>query len=154
MCRIYFYKLTEDNGGAPCVTSDLLSLAICKPMIRKTAKEGDLIFGFGANSLDPDNRLDPYNRLIYVARVTEKLPDGKYYKDPQFAQRADCIYRCIYRVEGDSYEWKPGSLHHGPDHLGHDLGKCPNYLRVYRGPVLRHSAEPIQAANFRLAVAF
>jgi hypothetical protein len=52
MCRIYFYKLTEDNGGAPCVTSDLLSLAICKPMIRKTAKEGDLIFGFGANSLE------------------------------------------------------------------------------------------------------
>jgi hypothetical protein len=84
----------------------------------------------GANSLDPDNRLDPHNRLIYVARVTEKLPDGKYYKDPQFAQRADCIYRCIYRVEGDSYEWKPGSLHHGPDHLGHDLGKCPNYLRA------------------------
>jgi hypothetical protein len=130
MCRIYFYKLTEDNGGAPCVTSDLLSLAICKPMIRKTAKEGDLIFGFGANSLDPDNRLDPHNRLIYVARVTEKLPDGKYYKDPQFAQRADCIYRCIYRVEGDSYEWKPGSLHHSREDLGHDLGKCPNYLRA------------------------
>ena len=26
--------------------------------------------------------------------------------------------------------------------------------QVYRGPVLRHSAEPIQAANFRSAVAF
>ena len=126
MCRIYFYKLTEDNGGAPCVTSDLLSLAICKPLIRKTAKEGDLIFGFGANSLEPDSRLAPHNRLIYVARVTKKLPDGKYYKDPQFAQREDCIYS----PEGDGYVWKAGSLHHGPEHLDRDLGKPCGYSRA------------------------
>jgi hypothetical protein len=31
--RIYFYKLTADNGGAPCVEDGLLSLAICKPAI-------------------------------------------------------------------------------------------------------------------------
>lgn len=49
--RIYFYKLVADNGGAPCVENGLLSLAICKPMIRKTAKEGDLILGFAGNSL-------------------------------------------------------------------------------------------------------
>jgi hypothetical protein len=34
-----FYKLTADNGGAPCVRYGLLSLAICKPMIRKTARD-------------------------------------------------------------------------------------------------------------------
>jgi Nucleotide modification associated domain 2 len=49
MSDIYFYKLTADNGGAPCVRHGLLSLAICKPMIRKTAEEGDLTFGFAAN---------------------------------------------------------------------------------------------------------
>ncbi len=32
--------------------------------------------------------------------------------------------------------------------------RLQKFVRVYRGPVLRHSAEPIQAANFRLAVAF
>ena len=32
-------------------------------------------------------------------------------------------------------------------------GDIPIY-QVYCGPVLRHSAEPIQAANFRSAVAF
>ena len=34
---------------------------------------------------------------------------------------------------------------------------CPRYddrYALYCGPVLRHSAEPIQAANFRSAVAF
>jgi hypothetical protein len=76
MSKIYFYKLIADNGGAPCVTNDLLSLAICKPMTRKTAEIGDLIFGFAANSLNPDNR------LIYVSRVTDKRCDGKYF-NPQ-----------------------------------------------------------------------
>jgi hypothetical protein len=116
MFKIYFYKLTSDGLGAPCVQSDLLSLAICKPTIRSTAESGDLIFGFAANSLHPDNR------LIYAARVTEKLRDGEYYKDAQYAQRGDCIYR----VEADGYVWKSGSQHHGnPEDLDRDLGKPP-----------------------------
>lgn len=78
--RIYYYKLTADNGGAPCVQEGLLSLAICKPMIRSTAECCDLIFGFAANSLAPNNR------LIYIARVTDKNRNGAYYKD--FAHRA------------------------------------------------------------------
>jgi hypothetical protein len=120
MSRIYFYKLTADDDGAPCVTGDLLSLAICKPMIRRTAREGNLIFGFAANSLRPDNR------LIYVARVTKKLCDGEYYKDARYAQRGDRNYR----LEDDRFVWKSGSLHHGPEHLDHDLGKPPEYSRA------------------------
>jgi len=49
MSQIYFYKLTVDDGGAPCAERGLLSLAICKPMIRRTAQKGDLIFGFAGN---------------------------------------------------------------------------------------------------------
>lgn len=122
MPKIYFYKLTTDNGGAPCVQNDLLSLAICKPKIRRTAKEeeGALIFGFAANSLHRDNP------LIYVARVTKKLHNGEYFKDAQYAQRSDCIYR----FKGDRFVWKTGSLHHGPEHLEHDLGKSSEYLNA------------------------
>ena len=73
MPRFFFYKLVVDDGGAPCVEGGLLSLAICKPMIRSSADENDLIFGFAANSLHPDNR------LIYIARITKKLSgdDGR-----------------------------------------------------------------------------
>jgi hypothetical protein len=124
MGRIYFYKLTADNGGAPCVENDLLSLAICKPDIRWSAKEGDLLFGFAAKELSADNR------LIYIARVTEKLKDGAYYKDPQYAQRGDCIYR----FKAGHYVWKSGSLHHCPndfkDALTDDLGKPPEYKKA------------------------
>jgi hypothetical protein len=73
MRRIYFYKLIVDNGGAPCIRGGLLSLAICKPMIRSTAEPGDLIFGFAAGSLDRNNR------LIYIARITSKGPQRQVF---------------------------------------------------------------------------
>ena len=64
----YFYKLMFDSGGAPCVHRNLLSLAICKPSVRASANVGDWIFGFGAKSTIGE-------KLIYVAEVTDKLPE-------------------------------------------------------------------------------
>jgi hypothetical protein len=92
--KIYVYKLTVDSGGAPCVERGVLSLAICKPMIRRTAEVGDLIFGFAASSLSRDNR------LIYVARVTDTKRNGAYFRDKRFARRGDCVY-----------EWHRGRFH-------------------------------------------
>src|SRR5881296_1719497 len=82
---VYVYKMVADNGGAPCVTGKLLSLAICKPKIRKSAGRGSLIFGFGGKEYQ--------ERLIYIARVTGKLEGEAYYQQPQYARRPDCIYR-------------------------------------------------------------
>ena len=81
---IYVYKMTTDNGGAPCVRNALLSLAICKPDIRRMAKTGSIIFGFGGKDYD--------ERLLYVARVTDKSPTGSYYRDSRYSKRPDCIY--------------------------------------------------------------
>jgi hypothetical protein len=120
MPKIYFYKLTSDNGGAPCVEDGLLSLAICKPMIRSTAEHGNLIFGFAANSLHRDNR------LLYIARVTEKMRDGKYYQVKRFTRRGDCIYEW----RADRLAWRRDALHHGPDDLVKDLGVFPSYDRA------------------------
>src|SRR5688500_181495 len=82
---IYVYKVVVDNGGAPCVSAGVLSLAICKPKIRKTARKGSLIFGFGGKEYQ--------ERLIYVARVTEKLEGEDYYRNRKYARRPDSIYR-------------------------------------------------------------
>jgi len=120
MERIYFYKLTSDNGGAPCVQGGLLSLAICKPMIRSTVQPGDLVFGFAAKSLDSNNR------LIYIALVTAKIRNGSYYTAPKFAGRGDRIYE----RRGGRFAWREGALHHGPEHLVHDLGEPPDYPRA------------------------
>ena len=89
-------------------------------MIRRRAIRNDFLFGFAAKSLHPDNR------LIYVARVTEKLCDEKYYKDTRYARRDDCIYKC----KAGRFKWKEGSLHHGKKHVARDLGSYPKYLRA------------------------
>ena len=121
MGRIYYYKLTADSGGAPCAEDGILSLAICKPRIRTGAQKGDWIFGFAGNSLDPDNR------LIYIAEVTDKEIDGRYYRDPKYSGRSDRIYRW----EGDRYERRARALYHDHDQdLTHDLGEPPTYPRA------------------------
>ncbi len=119
--KIYYYKLTVDDGGAPCVQSEILSLAICKPRIRTGANEGDWVFGFAANSLDSNNR------LIYIAQVTDKKRGGEYYRSSEYAGRADRIYRSL----GDEYAWRPRARYHGkPGDLQRDLGRPPRYPRA------------------------
>lgn len=121
MPKIYFYKLTVDDGGAPCVEKQLLSLSICKPMLRRTAEKDDIVIGFAANSLHADNR------LIYVARVNEKLENGDYYRPGKYNGRADCIYEWW----GGRFEQRAGGLYHGSaGDMGHDLGQHPNYPRA------------------------
>jgi len=120
MAKIYFYKLTVDAGAAPCIKNGILSLAICKPMLRKTAVAGDLIFGFAANSLHRDNR------LIYLARVTRALRNGEYFRSSRYTKRGDCIYR----FRSGEFVWRKGARYHGPNDLVHDLGAFPEYPRA------------------------
>jgi hypothetical protein len=123
MAKFYFYKLTVDDGGAPCVENDLLTLAICKPMIRSTADDraNDVIFGFAANSLHADNR------LIYIARITKKLTKGNYFKQQAYAHRKDCIYEWT----GTTYKLRAGAKFHcSENHLAHDLGEPSSFARA------------------------
>jgi hypothetical protein len=109
---IYVYKMTADNGGAPCVYRRLLSLAICKPVIRRTAKLGDLVFGFGGRRLG--------GRLIYAARITHKPPTESYYRDPTFRGRPDCIYR---KVGGRPKRLRNAQFHTLSDESAKDVGR-------------------------------
>jgi hypothetical protein len=109
--EIFVYKIVADNGGAPCVWRGLLSLALCKPKIRKSAGVGALIFGFGGKEYG--------ERLIYVAEVTEKPSTGDYYRLPQFAGRPDCIYE---DVRGQSKRKDHARYHTGSDERPKDVG--------------------------------
>lgn len=121
--RIFVYKIVTDNGGAPCVADGLLTLAICKPKIRTSAKQGDLIFGFGANA-------DPMaNRLIYVAEVTEEpLTHGAYYENGRYATRGDCIYE---RANNGRFVRRgTAKFHRENDQRERDLGSWPGYKKA------------------------
>ncbi len=118
----YIYKCVVDDGKAPCVDRGLLSLCICKPMIRSAAVVDDVIFAFGSNSESPANR------LIYIARVTRKLTDGEYYELEQYRHRSDCIYE---RARDGRFKLRSSAtVHLAPSALEHDLGKAPNYARA------------------------
>ena len=110
-----------DSGGAPCVQDDLLSLAICKPQIRRTARRGDWVYGFGGNNDDPPNR------LIYIAQVADRVTDGAYYELSEYADRPDAIYR--RDLAGDLIP-KPDAQFHTDvsDHVrAKDIGTAPHW---------------------------
>src|SRR5438874_843162 len=116
--HIYVYKLIADNGGAPCVWRNILSLAICKPMIRRVAGKGALVFGFGGKKFS--------ERLIYIAEVTNQLGPGEYYQREEYSNRPDCIYTDV----GGEPQRKPGARFHATsDERWRDVGS--NFQRGY-----------------------
>jgi Nucleotide modification associated domain 2 len=127
MAKIYIYKLTVDDGGAPCVRGDTLSLAICKPAMRFTAKRGSIVLGFAATRLCKANTLYQDNCLIYAAKLTDNLCGRTYFSDRRYAARPDCIYSW----DGRRFERKSGAKFHSkPSDLVHDLGQPPGYRRA------------------------
>ena len=131
--RVYVYKIVVDSGGAPCVEDDMLSLAICKPMIRRTARPGDLIFAFSSNS-EPQS-----NRLVYIAEVTQRIANGEYYTSADFRRRGDCIY---HRLADGTFTLRKNARYHngrGGDERPRDLGTAPEYK----------NASVLLSSNFR-----
>ncbi len=110
--KIYVYKMTYDTGGAPCVHRRVLTLALCKPKIRKVAKEGSLVIGFGGQRLG--------GRLIYAAYVTGKPPLGDYYRKARYHGRPDCIYR---DTGGRPRRLKNAEFHSESDQSKTDVGR-------------------------------
>lgn len=112
LSKIYVYKLVADNGGAPCVRQGLLSLALCKPQIRKSAKEKDVVFGFGGK--------DYGERLIYIAEITRKPNVGEYYRQVRFSARPDCMY--YESPEGTPQRKSAAKYHKDTDERKRDVG--------------------------------
>src|SRR6266446_2564302 len=117
--RIFVYKLTTDNGGAPCVHGGRLSLAICKPKIRSKAKPHDWIIGLGGENLG--------NGIIYAARVTGNA-GCEYYQQRHFARRPDCIYH--FR-DAKLIRKKSAAYHKDPSNMARDIGADPEYRNAH-----------------------
>lgn len=84
MTRIMRYILPHDTGMAPCIDDGLVSLATCKPVIRRTALRGDWVLGFRPSPA-------PHGLLIWAAQVAEVVPIEAY--EPRFRGRMDAVYR-------------------------------------------------------------
>lgn len=88
--------MTIDDGLAPCAPAPspgenaFLTLALCKPLIRRGAKPGDVIIGHAGKALSARHGC-PENAVIWVGVVDEVL-DGKDYYIEENRDRSDCIY--------------------------------------------------------------
>lgn len=84
MTKIYRYILASDTGMAPCPTRGLITLATCKPQIRRSAKAGDWVIGLMPSRFDR-------GLVAWAGQVEQVIPIDKY--ERLFRGRADAIYR-------------------------------------------------------------
>lgn len=114
---LYCYKMTHDTESAPNPHHGVLTLAICKPTIRRCALVGDWISGWTANMVhgkDKKHHSFDKPKLIYLARITQKMTFAEYWekypqKQPQiigYNQAASERKTCggSYRVSDTIYD--------------------------------------------------
>lgn len=110
--------MTHDSGFAPHVANGILTLATCKPRIRKSASADvhDYIMGIGGMTLSKSSGKDVYRKLIYLAEVTDKIDFDAYYRGRGYRGRKDNIY---HRISGRWMQDK--NEHHGDAEFKRDI---------------------------------
>ncbi len=113
--RVFAYILAHDGGFAPNPFHGVLTLACCKPAIRRTARPGDWVIGITPKRLG--------HRLAYAMQVAEVLPMADYFDAPRFAAKkpdwsgrrgrmARCGDNCYRLLADGQYEVLPSA--HNP----------------------------------------
>lgn len=121
--NLYSYVVTHDYGFAPNPYGGVLTLATCKPDIRRTAQVGDWLMGTG--SADSVGQ----NKLIYLACISKIISIADYgssdeYKNKVPVKTAEAWSRRgdnIYRKDGDGSWTQVSNRFHGIDEMEHDL---------------------------------
>ncbi|MGN6440194.1 MAG: hypothetical protein ACTHMM_26945 [Agriterribacter sp.] len=83
---LYSYKMIVDRGFAPNPFFGYLTLATCKPGIRKTKKIGDYVAGFTSAGMINDYK-PGMEQMIYIMKISEKMSYEKYFNDPRFKRK-------------------------------------------------------------------
>ncbi|MDE5880856.1 MAG: hypothetical protein K2H60_03925 [Muribaculaceae bacterium] len=78
------YLMTYDTQFAPNPFYGILTLATCKPVIRRKAEIGDWISGWTAMEVrDKENKKHTFKdgqKMIYLARITDKMTFAEYWE--------------------------------------------------------------------------
>ena len=128
MERLYSYKMSHDNRFAPNPLFGVLTLATCKPQLRKNAKVGDWIAGWTSSHIAHTPTPVGEERLIYLAKVSEKLTFAEYWekypvKRPVYTDDTSVLERYgdnIYKpVEGGFEQIR--NVHHTDKNMAKDL---------------------------------
>jgi len=85
--RVHTYVIATDAGSAPNYDPPAVTLAVCKPGIRKKAKVGDLVLAFAGAVVNPTSR----HSVVWAGIVSEVLTFTEYWNDRRFtSKKPDC----------------------------------------------------------------
>ena len=114
MPQAFSYIVARDYGFAPNPFYGVLTLATCKPGIRRKASVGDFIIGCSNKASG--------NKLIYMAKVSEILTFDQYWNDPRFAKKKPVMNGSLKKLYGDNIyhhddagNWMQEDSHHTND---------------------------------------
>jgi len=112
---IYIQKV--DTGLAPCVYRGIWSLALCKPTIRRSARDGDIII-----AVTPKEDGQDGHRLSSWAKVSGRVSMEEFSRIHS-PNRPDNIYEKLPRGKYVRRRNVKHELHNTKEDLQHDLGK-------------------------------
>jgi hypothetical protein len=120
------YKLTNDTGFAPNPFHGYLTLATCKPAIRRCRRKNNWVAGFVSNTLAGSAAANGISlkpgALVYLMQITEDpIPLEVYFEDSRFAAKKPdsrssrpeirCGDNIYYRLNGGTGQLE--NDHHG-----------------------------------------
>ena len=93
--RVWSYVITTDRGSAPNYDGPAVTLAICKPRIRRRAKKGDVVIAFNGRTLSRERNSVRWCGVVSEIRtITEYWHDERFRsKRPSSSMTPDNIYR-------------------------------------------------------------
>lgn len=124
MARCFSYIVARDYGFAPNPFHGIMTLATCKPKIRRTAEVGDYILGHATKKFS--------HRIIFMMKVTEVTTFDKYWNDERFQNKKPVMNGSLVAMYGDNIYhhensvWKQADSHHSLDN------GAPNPLNIQK----------------------
>lgn len=92
--------MTFDGGFAPNPFHGFLTLAICKPRIRRAAEIGDLVAGFTSKTLNKDEVGS--EKLIYMMKIKEIITFEEYWNRRDFNIKKPSLNKKSLKYFGDN----------------------------------------------------
>ena len=129
--KLYSYKMKHDNRFAPNPLFGVLTLATCKPAMRRNTKIGNWIAGWTSKQLKDSPTEVGKEKLVYLAKVTQKLSFAEYWEKYEQKRPAKTEDTKVIQRYGDNI-YKPNPTNpkefiqiennfHGKDKMDKDL---------------------------------
>lgn len=143
--KVWTYVIATDSGAAPNFDEPFATLAICKPLIRRSAGVGDMLIAFSGRALSPE----PHS-VRWAGIVSEVLDFSTYWRDPRFETKKpdrSSTPDNIYEPLGTRYRQIDNPIH-GPGNVTTDLRG--NHVLVFGRTWYFGPAAPRLPATFGL----